>query len=478
MVDEGIERAPTGCCGCFGGGGGDNDNNNKQTKKNGKNSQSSSSENNNTKTDIESNKALKKKKKKKLTSFGRASMTNDGSAGGESFHDADDGIIAPDYAVEDRNESFKPYAHHLHPILGNTSGDTSMKGSSIPRYDTPVNEPLMGKPSTWSGNAGNAASFQLRGKNYKRDKKKFRSQPSSYEVKQLLVFRSEKKVIDVHEKVFGKKVGELIRNRVPTVLIVNVMIPDYAPDTGVFGKLAKVAPDGQGHQVCMVCTLADWAREAFENTKDWKDLPPELSLLLRYIEGEDGKDGFDPPPHSWIPRQKTKVVVMVKGGQHELPWPVRMALSKGNGRPFMTDRTGNFTKRGGCFEVDIDGHNFKPLATNSLRTCHAYFKYLILDIGIVIQGEDEKELPERLLTCLRVSYPDLEGVTASFENIEKELTKRTWIDWNKLKMREPGSSFKILPLPSLRSMSLSLTRSQPKAPDSPRSVSGGGKAGE
>ena len=124
MVDEGIERAPTGCCGCFGGGGGDNDNNNKQTKKNGKNSQSSSSENNNTKTDIESNKALKKKKKKTLTSFGRASMTNDGSAGGESFHDADDGISAPDYAVEDRNESFKPYAHHLHPILGNTSGDT------------------------------------------------------------------------------------------------------------------------------------------------------------------------------------------------------------------------------------------------------------------------------------------------------------------------------------------------------------------
>ena len=59
MVDEGIERAPTGCCGCFGGGGGDNDNNNKQTKKNGK-----------------------KKKKKKLTSFGRASMTNDGGAGG------------------------------------------------------------------------------------------------------------------------------------------------------------------------------------------------------------------------------------------------------------------------------------------------------------------------------------------------------------------------------------------------------------
>ena len=62
---------------------------------------------------------------------------------------------------------------------------------------------------------------------------------------------------------------------------------------------------------------SDWAREAFENTKDWKNLPPELSLLLRYIEGADGKDGFDAFLNC-VARQKTKVVVMVKGGQHEL----------------------------------------------------------------------------------------------------------------------------------------------------------------
>ena len=453
-------------CGCFGGGSKDNKTDDDKAARGNVNS---SSDNNSKKRGGSSSLVKKKTSLGKKQEQTRRSLD---ASGTDAFHDADDGISAPDYAVKDRNESFQPYAHHLHPILGNLQGDTSMKGASIPRYDTPVNEPLVGKPSTWSGNLGNSHTFLLRGKHYKRDRKKFTSQSSAYDVEQLLVFRSEKKVMDVHEKILGKKVGELIRERVPSVLIVNVMIPDYPPEGGVFSKLAKIPPDGQGHQVAMVCKISDWAREAFENTKDWKDLPPELSLLLRYIEGTDGKDGFDGPPHQCVTRQKTKVVVMVKGGQHELPWPVRMALSKGNGKPFMTDRTGNFTKRGGCFEIDIDGHAFKPLATNSLRTCHAFFKYLILDIGVVVQGENEKELPERLLTCLRVSYPDLEAVTATFENIEPDLKQRKWVEWNKLRLREVGSSFRLLPLPSLKSLS----KSQPSAaPDSPESVKSGGR---
>ena len=73
---------------------------------------------------------------KKKTSFGKKQEQTRRSldaSGTDAFHDADDGISAPDYAVKDRNESFQPYAHHLHPILGNLQGDTSMKGASIPR---------------------------------------------------------------------------------------------------------------------------------------------------------------------------------------------------------------------------------------------------------------------------------------------------------------------------------------------------------
>ena len=92
-----------------------------------------------------------------------------------------------------------------------------MKGSSIPRYDTPVNEPLVGKPSTWSGNPGNSYTFSLRGKHYKRDRKKFSSQSSAYECATTIGISPEKKVMDVHDKIFGKKIGTLIRERVPSV---------------------------------------------------------------------------------------------------------------------------------------------------------------------------------------------------------------------------------------------------------------------
>lgn len=71
-----------------------------------------------------------------------------------------------------------------------------------------------------------------------------------------------------------------------------------------------------------------------------------------------------------------------------------------------------------------------------------------------------------------MSYPDLEAVTATFENIEPDLKQRKWVEWNKLRLREVGSSFRLLPLPSLKSLS----KSQPSAaPDSPESVKSGGR---
>ena len=117
--------------------------------------------------------------------------------------------------------------------------------------------------------------------------------------------------MDVHEKILGKKVGELIRE-VPSVLIVNVMIPDYPPEGGGLVNWRKYLRMGKVIK-WRWCARYRIGREAFENER-WKDLPPELSLLLRYIEGTDGKDGFDGPPHQCVTRQKTKVVVMVKGG--------------------------------------------------------------------------------------------------------------------------------------------------------------------
>ena len=270
-------------------------------------------------------------------------------------------------------------------------------------------------------------------------------------------------MIDVHDKIFGGKPGGLIKGRVPTILLVNVMIPDYPPEGGIFSLLPKIPPDGPGHTVTMVCMIAKWAREIFEETEDWSNLPPELSLLVKYVEGLDGEDGYDPPPHQCATRKKTKFIVAMKGGQHNLPWPVRMALHKGNAKPFLTDRTGHYVKRKGCFEIDVDGHNFRPIATNSLRTCHGYFKYLILDCAAVIQGENDKELPERLLTSCRISYPDLEGVSAAFENIEPELKDRKWISWKKIcpefLLSRTSSERKRSPLRRLRTLSLV----QPKA---------------
>jgi hypothetical protein len=94
--------------------------------------------------------------------------------------------------------------------------------------------------------------------------------------------------------------------------------------------------------------------------------------------------GLDAPPHGEKVRHCTKMVCMVAGGQDELPWAVRMAIGQGNGKPFMVNRTGFFTKRevGAALSTslslslvlslfadeDSTTHPAKP-RTNTMATC-------------------------------------------------------------------------------------------------------------
>ena len=313
----------------------------------------------------------------------------------------------------------------------------------IPRKDIPFGNPEAGQALSWSANP-QGRGFKLRGKNYLKDRKKYPSATPLFDVVEVLALRSDAQTLDMGDIIYGGDVGEVVHG-CPTVYIANLMLPDYPPLNPVWGKYDRVkGPDGPGQHICVVARMAAETRAELERANgDVSKMSPDVALMARHFRANDGADadGLDAPPHAAPERHCTKMVCMVAAGQEELPWAVRVAIGQGNGKPFMVNKTGFFTRRPGkgYFEIGVNAHNFGPVATNGLRNCHNFFKRLTLDIGVTLQGGSEEELPERLLFAFRAIKPDLESVVVHVNELEAEAKRvgkgrdaRPWLNWGGL----------------------------------------------
>ena len=314
----------------------------------------------------------------------------------------------------------------------------------IPRHDIPFETPEAGRALSWSANPL-GMGFRLRGKNYKKDGKKFYSEKPLFEVVQVLVAKANSKRLDFGDLFFGGEIGELVHG-CPTVYVANFCLPDYPPPNPIFGSYdKKIGPDGPSNHITIFCRMSEETRDEIEkHDGDTSKMDPAVGLMVRHFraKGHD-KNGLDDPPHKEEVRTKTKMVAMVAHGAASLPWAVRVAIGQGNGKPFMVNKTGYFTRRDGkgSFECGINVHNFGQVALNGLRTCGDYFSRLVLDVGGTIQGDDPSELPERLLFALRVIKPDLRHIKVTCDELDmdaadhgKDEDARPWLDWEGLKM--------------------------------------------
>ena len=246
----------------------------------------------------------------------------------------------------------------------------------IPRKDIPFGNPEAGQALSWSANP-QGRGFKLRGKNYLKDRKKYPSGDALFDVVEVLALRSDAQTLDMGDIIYGGDVGEVVHG-CPTVYIANLMLPDYPPLNPVWwGKYdrVKLGPPRPGQHICVVARMAAETRAELERANgDVSKMSPDVALMARHFRANDGADadGLDAPPHAAPERHCTKMVCMVAAGQEELPWAVRVAIGQGNGKPFMVNKTGFFTRRPGkgYFEIGVNAHNFGPVATNGLRNCH------------------------------------------------------------------------------------------------------------
>jgi hypothetical protein len=107
-------------------------------------------------------------------------------------------------------------------------------------------------------------------------------------------------------------------------------------------------------------------------------------------------------PPSDFRNMRFKLIPSVTEG----PWVVKAAVRS---QPALLGRkvVQRYFRGEGYMEIDVHVGS-SVIASQIVGVCRGYGKHFAADVGIVIQGEDPSELPERMLACCSFHKIDVE----------------------------------------------------------------------
>ncbi len=79
-----------------------------------------------------------------------------------------------------------------------------------------------------------------------------------------------------------------------------------------------------------------------------------------------------------------------------------------NAKPVLIRRTGTFYKGTDHCEFDVHVHKFANLAKQSIHVISSRCGQMYMQVGFVIEGRDDSELPEVLFGCVGLNKPQEE----------------------------------------------------------------------
>lgn len=254
-----------------------------------------------------------------------------------------------------------------------------LKPGVLRHHEDPSTEPA---PHSWSDIP--ASSFQLRvGPAYRVNGKKAPSAESLYEVFAIDAYRTAQKVPHIGRCFAGGPDPDRARlGGIYSYLIMNVMIPSYAP-----GMVFQTT-DGEGWCIVFHLRLRTQFRDAWLSGN-----PPNAMKLLREF--------MNSPPDSAL-RKRCKIIARVDNlDDCPLNAATRQLFKRYNSTPFLVRTTSSFYEGPNYFEIDIDVHNFGKPARMGLHGMREALQQVVFDWSAVIEGETDEELPEQLLFCAR-----------------------------------------------------------------------------
>jgi hypothetical protein len=143
----------------------------------------------------------------------------------------------------------------------------------------------------------------------------------------------------------------------------------------------------------MAYFLDDAVQDTLKQLEDLSTASPAVKLFAAWCE-----KSFDDP--LWRGRFK---VICSCTNLDEMGLP--QAITSYNAKPVLIRRTGTLFKGPGYIEKDIHVHKFQSIAKSSIHMITSRCGSMYMQIGFVIEGRENDELPETLFACVAVNKP-------------------------------------------------------------------------
>lgn len=345
-------------------------------------------------------------------------------------------VFDKDIAKKKDDEEEEEKRTTIQPKAGSTTYHVS---------ETPTSpDTRAGIPPAWRNIS--ASSLAVRGPGYGSNKIKIPSPGELYECVGVDVIDSSMRVSEIADKVnlshwFNddeEKDNAVTNNKpwsAPDIFIVNVAVPTEAP------KLTRSETDGQTINVVMYLKMTAQTRKILElsyssssspsldddsNNNDeleeeetskqnnnslvngvklfdqWcKKSPTDPKFQARFKLVPNMLNLVEIGLPSYIAKYNSKPVLIKRNGVTGFLSSHKPSMNKPNENN--NNNNNNFT----VMEFDISLHPFPYIAKQAFSYLNEnYFAKIVANIGVVIEGRAEDELPEVVIGCMQLCYPD------------------------------------------------------------------------
>ena len=288
----------------------------------------------------------------------------------------------------------------------NTSDYELSSDSKLPPVPGTTIQQVFGVPPnvpahTWQ--VCDHSTFNVRqGPNYSRHKKKGPSGLPIYEAFAVDTFCARKRIDHIAQFLTLPDVQNLDTHSefVPPILMIQLQLPSDSP------PLFKTVEDGPGWAIVMYFKITEWA---CNELKDLATASPAIQLFAKYCE-------FAETDFAWRSRFK---VITYCSNLDEMGVP--SVISSYNAKPVIIRRTGSIFRGPTHMEIDIHIHKFANLAKKSIHLLSSHCGLMYMQIGFVVEGRTDEELPETLFACVGVNRPVEEKAEFLFDDEDESV---------------------------------------------------------
>lgn len=285
----------------------------------------------------------------------------------------------------------------------NDGGTLPVMGEGIFRLTGPYSAtPDPSKAGCYSEAPGEEFNVRI-GPRYSKNAKKAPSLHSFYKLKVADVFVSPAKEPKIARKItWGEQTewpchkpdtvapeasSAVSAGDCPRTIVVNMMIPTYEPT--VMSKTVN----GPGYNMVIVFTMSAEGKAELEAQES-----PASKMMRNFFTELRKYHG------------RFKAIPVIANAKYmNYGMVARKLLSMGNGKPFMSGPTCHsifIPKDRSYFEIDLDFHKYSYTARKAISTFLPSNPNMVLNWGLVIQGNGDDELPEQMLGSVQLNRID------------------------------------------------------------------------